>query len=104
NPLALLEIAGRLTREQLRGSAQLPDHLPTADRLTEAFLARVGALDETAQLLLLAIAVEDSGSRQTIFDAAHRLDIPFEAIDELEAAGLVRTDDGSISIHHPLIR
>ena len=61
NPLALVELPGALTVEQLRGTEPLPDPLPIGERLSGLFAARARALDADAQMVLLLASAERLG-------------------------------------------
>ncbi|GAA0933419.1 hypothetical protein GCM10009558_108810 [Virgisporangium aurantiacum] len=61
NPLALVELAASLSREQLVGEQTLPQPLRLTDRLQEAFLGRVRMLPRDSQTLLLLAAADDTG-------------------------------------------
>lgn len=104
NPLALVEMAGSLSEQQLQGSIGLPDQIPAIGSLSDAFLARAQRLNEAAQRLLLIIAIDDTGNLRTILESARRLDIPQEVLDEIETTRLVDIEDTFVRFHHPLIR
>lgn len=104
NPLALAEMAGSLSKQQLQGSIRLPDQLAASGGLSDAFLARARRLSEAAQQLLLVVAIDDTGDLRTVLDSASRLDIPPEVLDEIETTGLVDIEDTFVRFHHPLIR
>ncbi|WP_436762949.1 AAA family ATPase [Streptosporangium sp. V21-05] len=78
NPLALGEIAARLTPAQLAGREPLPDPLPGGVRL---FGDRVAALSAPARLLALAAALESD------------LDLVLRATDRLSAGRTARPGD-----------
>lgn len=104
NPLALVEMAGSLSEQQLQGSIGLPDQIPAIGTLSDAFLARAQRLNEAAQRLLLIIAIDDTGNLRTVLESATRLNIPPEVLDEIEATRLVDIEDTLVHFHHPLIR
>src|SRR4051812_11557005 len=104
NPLALIELAGLLSDEQLAGRAPLPDPLPQSAELERVYLERARALPPAAQALLLLVAADDTGSLATVFDAAVTLGVQPDALDPAEAAGLVRAFDGGVEFRHPLVR
>ncbi|QKV69068.1 AAA family ATPase [Streptomyces harbinensis] len=111
NPLALDEIAARLSPAQLAGTAPLPDPLPGGARL---FGDRVAALSPGAALLARVAAVEpevgpalratgllhaeDSGRAGPVADAGRT------ALAELEEAGLAELHGARLRFRHPLIR
>ncbi len=104
NPLALRELARRLTRDQLAGREPLPAHLPVAGNVERAFLDRVRRMTEPAQRLLLVAAADDTGRLTVLRDAAGRLGLDDAAVDEAERAGLLRADGDAVTLHHPLVR
>ena len=64
NPLALVEVAKELSPGQLAGSEVLPEPLPVAGSLEEAFGRRVRQLPAEARLLLAVAAAEPAGCRR----------------------------------------
>jgi DNA-binding CsgD family transcriptional regulator len=104
NPLALLELPGSLTREQLAGIEPLPEPLPIGEQVEHAFLERAGGLTPAAQAFLLVAAADDTEQVATVCDAATRLGIGDTALDELEEARLVTVDGPRIAFRHPLVR
>ncbi|MFI9596391.1 AAA family ATPase [Nonomuraea sp. NPDC052265] len=130
NPLALGEIAARLTPAQLAGREPLPDPLPGGARL---FGDRVAALSASARLAALVAAVE--GDLDVVLRATDRLlaeraapraghpapasgEAGIEraasasgdagagrvALAELEGAELAEVSGTSVRFRHPLIR
>ncbi|WP_433174693.1 LuxR C-terminal-related transcriptional regulator [Actinoallomurus sp. CA-150999] len=110
NPLALGEIAARLTPAQLAGREPLPEPLPGGARL---FGDRVAALSAPARLVALVATVEadlDPVLRATDRLFAEEAIRPAEnttgrvALAELEGAGLAGVSGTSVRFRHPLIR
>ncbi|MFF0312879.1 AAA family ATPase [Streptosporangium sp. NPDC004379] len=111
NPLALGEIAARLTPAQLAGREPLPDPLPGGARL---FGDRVAGLSDPARLAALVAAVEadlDLVLRATGRLSAGRPTPPGTdtgtgraALAELEESGLAGVSGTSVRFRHPLIR
>jgi DNA-binding CsgD family transcriptional regulator len=104
NPLALIELAGLMSGEQLAGAAPLPDPLPQSAQIERIYLERAHALPAPTQRLLLLVAADDTGSLATVLDAASSLSIELEALDAAETAGLVRASRGGVEFRHPLVR
>ncbi|MFJ6563136.1 AAA family ATPase [Streptomyces sp. NPDC091412] len=104
NPLALVELAGVLTADQLAGRTPLPTPLPLTGGVERAFLDRYRRLDETAQRFLLVAATDDTTRLTVVRDAAERLDAADTALDAVELSGLLRVDGDAVSLHHPLVR
>lgn len=101
NPLALDEIAARLTPEQLAGRQALPDPLPGGARL---FGERVSGLSAAARLVALVAAVETG--LDVVLRAAGRLapEAGSAALAELEGSGLAEVSGGGVRFRHPLMR
>jgi DNA-binding CsgD family transcriptional regulator len=101
NPLALLELASDASEVVLA-----PEGAPllVSASVSEAFLRRVGELDDQARSALGLAAASDSGDLAVLERAAARLKIDLAALSSAENAGLVRVRHGSIQFRHPLTR
>ena len=99
NPLALHEIAARLTPAQLAGDEPLPDPLPGGARL---FGDQVAALSPEAGLVALIAAVETD--LPLVLGAAERLAGGQAALAELEKSGLAEVRGAAVRFRHPLVR
>ncbi|GAA0968272.1 LuxR family transcriptional regulator [Actinocorallia libanotica] len=101
NPLALNEIAARLTPGQLAGREPLPDPLPGGTRL---FGDRVAGLSAPARLVALLAAVETD--LEVVLRAAKRLapGSGSAAFAELEESGLAEVSGTGMRFRHPLMR
>jgi DNA-binding CsgD family transcriptional regulator len=104
NPLALLELPAELSDAQLAGVGELPDAIPLSSRLQAAFRQRIESLPEPTQAALLIAAAEDGGELAVILRAAGELELPQDALDPAEEAGLIQTDDLTLTFRHPLVR
>ncbi|MFI6058502.1 AAA family ATPase [Streptomyces sp. NPDC051286] len=104
NPLALVELAGVLTADQLAGRAPLPTPLPLTGGVERAFLDRCRHLDEPAQRFLLVAATDDTARLTVVRNAAERLDAADSALDAVERSGLLRVDGDAVALYHPLVR
>ncbi|MGY1814971.1 AAA family ATPase [Blastococcus sp. SYSU D00820] len=104
NPLALGELAAALTPDQLAGRAPLPTPLPLTGGVERGFLDRVRPLSAPARRFLLLAAADDTGRLSVVRDAASRLDIGDDALDEAEGVGLLRVDGDTLTPYHPLVR
>jgi DNA-binding CsgD family transcriptional regulator len=104
NPLALLELPAGLSDAQLAGSSELPDAMPLNSRLQAAFRQRIEPLPQSTQAALLIAAAEDGGELAVILRAAAELELPQDALDPAERAGLIATDDLTLRFRHPLVR
>ncbi|WP_448640899.1 AAA family ATPase [Geodermatophilus sp. URMC 63] len=104
NPLALVELAGVLTPEQLVGRAPLPIQLPLTGGVERGFLDRHRRLTDPAQRLLLLAAADDTARLTVVRAAAEDLGAGDDALDEVERAGLLRVDGDVLTLYHPLVR
>jgi DNA-binding CsgD family transcriptional regulator len=104
NALALVELAGLLTAEQLAGQVPLPTPLPLTDGIERAFLDRYRRLSEPAQRYLLVAATDDTARMTVVRAAAEHLGADEAGLDEAERAGLLRVDGDMVSLYHPLVR
>ncbi|MGY1825909.1 MULTISPECIES: AAA family ATPase [unclassified Blastococcus] len=104
NPLALGELAAALTGDQLAGRTPLPAPLPLTGGVERGFLDRVRHLGDRAQRFLLLAAADDTGRLTVVRDAAARLDLGDDALEEAERIGLVRVDGDALTLYHPLVR
>jgi DNA-binding CsgD family transcriptional regulator len=104
NPLALLELPAGLSDAQLAGTVPLPEALPATERLRAAFGQRIEGLPKPTQAALLIAAAEEAGELAVTLRAAAELELPPDALDAAEEAGLVRTDGTFLTFRHPLVR
>ena len=104
NPLALLELPGRLTSAQRGGRTPLPEALPLTPRLRRIFRDRVEALPTPTRLALLLASADDTGELTAVLAAADLLKVPADALSPAETAGLINTGGGVLRVRHPLVR
>jgi len=104
NPLALLELPGGLSQEQLQGLVPLPDAMPLIPRLEGVFRQRARLLPEAAQTALLIAAADNTGDAPTVLQAAAALGLPADALDAAEKAALIQIRGTTITFRHPLVR
>ncbi len=104
NPLALLELAGALSEQQLAGEEPLPDPLPVAEGVEETFLRRTRRLPKDTQTALLVAAAEASGDLAAVERAVGLMNLEPDALASAEEAGLVRLGEGRVRFRHPLAR
>lgn len=104
NPLAALEIAGRLTPEVRRGESPLPDPLPGSSSVEQALLERIERIDPDGRTALLAAACCEDGDLGVVVRALAGLDVAPEALAAPEAAGLVELTGEQASFGQPAVR
>jgi DNA-binding CsgD family transcriptional regulator len=103
NPLALIELAGELSRDQLAGAAPLPDRLPLSERLEALFRRRIGLLPAATRSLLLIVSVAAPDDDIVVWRAAGLLGVSAHALDAAVAEGILMTAP-ALAFRHPLIR
>jgi DNA-binding CsgD family transcriptional regulator len=104
NPLALIELPGLLTADQLAGSAPLEDPLPAGASVERAFARRAQALPEGSQTALLVAAASTSAEIETVVAALVARDLDASSLEPAEDAGLLTLVDGRLVFRHPLVR
>jgi DNA-binding CsgD family transcriptional regulator len=104
NALALLELPGALSAEQLAGSEPLPDALPMTRQLESVFHARAALLPEETRQILLVLAADDSEDLRVITRAGSALGVDPYALDPAEQDGLVAIRGTRVVFRHPLVR
>ena len=104
NPLALMELAGGLSDEQLHGLVPLPEAMPLAPRLEAVFRQRIGQLPRAAQTALLVAAADNAGDALAVLRAASVLQLPPDALDPAQQAALIQVTGATITFRHPLVR
>ena len=105
NPLALSEVAGRLTPAQRVGAAPLPDPLPVGARLELVYEPLLAGLSAPAWRAVLLCAAGPEGAAAGLVGALDQdgLDAG-AALDEAEERGVLVRDGGSVAFRHPLLR
>jgi DNA-binding CsgD family transcriptional regulator len=103
NPLALLELPRGLSAAQLAGGFGLPEALPLSGRIEQSFVARLAALPEDTQRLVLVAAMEPTGDPALLWRALERLGITGPALEPAESAALIEVDS-RVRFRHPLVR
>jgi len=104
NPLGLRELPTSLTVDQLDGRAPLSDQLPLSDGLERVIMTRIRSLSNATQTALLLAAAEQTGDLRGVLAAAERLDVPADALDDAEVAGVVRVVDDRVAFRQPMVR
>ena len=102
NPLALLEVAGRLTPAQRRGAAPLPDPLPVGARLQAVYEPLLAGLSAPAWRAVLLLAASPDERRGPLVGALRRDGIDADAaLDEAEERGVLVRDRGRPAVPAP---
>jgi DNA-binding CsgD family transcriptional regulator len=102
NPLALRELPGTLTANQLLGRAPLPPVPPLPRELETVFRKRTEQLPASERAVLLIAAAEGSGHVRTIRTAALHLGLDADLLEAVP--DLVGVEGTRIMFRHPLIR
>ncbi|WP_432479046.1 helix-turn-helix transcriptional regulator [Nocardioides sp. GXQ0305] len=106
NPLALLEVARRMSAAQAGGGAGLPDPLPVGDRLGAALDRTLASLSPAAARGVLLAAVHPAEADAVVSSAltAEGLDAG-AAVDEAVDREVLREESGGgHGFRHPLLR
>jgi DNA-binding CsgD family transcriptional regulator len=103
NPLALVELAEELTPAELSGAVPLGWPLRFGGHLEDLYLARVRALPDGTQTLLLVAAADPTGDPALVAKAAGQLGTGPEAGEVAETRRLVSWQP-QVRFRHPLIR
>jgi DNA-binding CsgD family transcriptional regulator/tetratricopeptide (TPR) repeat protein len=101
NPLALVELAGTLTAEQLTGTAPLPRPLPVGTLLESHYRRQIEQLPAETRTLLLLVSAAPPEEPTLLWRAAAQLGVAADRADPALSAGIL-TD--SLDFRHPLIR
>jgi DNA-binding CsgD family transcriptional regulator len=103
NPLALLDLPGSMSAEQLAGGFELLAATDLPRHLEHHYLERAGELPEATQRLLLLAAAEPIGDATLVWRAAHGLGIERSSLAPAEDAQLVEVG-ARVRFRHPLVR
>ena len=104
NPLALLELPGELSSDQLHGTAVLPPQLHLTARVERSFLDRCRRLPDPTQTVVLLAAADDTADRGVLSRAAATLDVGEDALQSAVESGLLSADGATLRVRHPLVR
>ena len=103
NPLAIVELVGEFSTEELAVGRLIPEILPIHSRLDSHFLRQLRGLPAGAQTLMLIASAESTGDRDLIWRAARQLGVLPEDAAAVEANGLLDLRP-HVSFRHPLLR
>ena len=103
NPLALLELPGRMTAAELAGGFEVPLAGELPAQIEHHYIRRIRQLPEPTQRLMLLAAAEPVGDAPLVLRAGRRLGIETDALAPAEAAQLLHIGT-SVRFRHPLVR
>ena len=103
NPLALLELAGLLTPDQLAGRSPLPQRLPVGRRMQGHFLRQVRMLPPATGSLLLLASAGSGDDPAALWRAAARLGLGPQDAEPAVAQDIISLEP-RVAFRHPLIR
>ncbi|MET8865788.1 LuxR C-terminal-related transcriptional regulator [Nonomuraea sp. NPDC004580] len=103
NPLALTDLIGSLTRDQLAGVAAPPETLPRDGRLWREHASRLAALPAETGRLLMLIAADPEIDVPTLNAAAHP-GCALTALEPAERAGILYATGYRYAFHDPALR
>ncbi|ORV39786.1 LuxR family transcriptional regulator [Mycolicibacter engbaekii] len=103
NPLALVELPRGLSAAELAGGYYRPDVVPVAGQIESHYLARIRALPDATQRLMLIAAAEPLGDATLLPAAARALGLAATAMAPAEEAGLIEVG-ARVRFRHPLVR
>jgi DNA-binding CsgD family transcriptional regulator len=104
NPLALREIPRTLSADQRAGRDLALAPLRPGDTLERAFARRVSVLPDTTRRALLVAACAETIRADVIAGALAEADLPPDALEPAEAAGLLALRGREVEFDHPLVR
>ncbi|MGH3831749.1 MAG: AAA family ATPase [Pseudonocardiaceae bacterium] len=104
NPLALLELPGQLTEDQLSGRTPILEPLPISSLLRESIVRRVNGLPPGARTALLLVATSDLDATDLVERALRQAGGCLADLEAAEEAGLISIANGRLAFRHPLIR
>ena len=104
NPLALLELPGRMGAAELAGGFELPTAAADLPALIEDhYVRRVDELPEATRQLLLLAAADPLGDATLVWRAGRQLGLDTAALTPAEEAELLEIGPG-VRFRHPLVR
>jgi DNA-binding CsgD family transcriptional regulator len=103
NPLALLELPGRMTAAELAAGFEFPAAGELPQHLQHQYLRRIDELPEATQRLMLLAAAEPFGDAALVLRAGRSLGIDTGALVPAQAARLLDIGE-RVHFRHPLVR
>ncbi|GAA2475370.1 helix-turn-helix transcriptional regulator [Winogradskya humida] len=104
NPLALTQLCGVLTDDQLAGAVALPDPLPLGAGLRDAFAARLAPLPQETRTALLTVALSATPDVGTLTAALDTVGVGSQALAAATCAELLAYRGTRVTLTHPLLR
>ncbi|HEV2815112.1 MAG TPA: ATP-binding protein, partial [Solirubrobacteraceae bacterium] len=104
NPLILLELAARLTPEQLSGREPLVGPPPPGAGARDLLAERISALPAAAARALVVVTSSDDADLDVLQTALRYAGSSLDDLLPAEAAGLLEIQGGRLSLRHPLVR
>ena len=104
NPLALEELPGTLSADQLAGREMLQEPLPVGGAVNRAFARQLTLLPPESREAVLIAAASDQDEPGTIAAAIRARGLTMTAFGPAERAGLVAIAEGEVQFRHPLLR
>jgi DNA-binding CsgD family transcriptional regulator len=103
NPLAMLELLGLLTPEQLAGRSPLPQQLPAGAGMDAHFLRQVEVMPAGTRSLLLLASAASSDAPAVLWRAAALLGLAPDTADPAVGRDIMSVEP-RVAFRHPLIR
>jgi DNA-binding CsgD family transcriptional regulator/tetratricopeptide (TPR) repeat protein len=101
NPLALLELPEVIDTVPEAESVQPP---PVGPRVTQAFRERLDLLPDDTRLAVGVVAADGAADSGEVLAALELLDLPGDALEPAERAGLLTVVGDVVDLRHPLLR
>jgi DNA-binding CsgD family transcriptional regulator len=104
NPLALIELPGVLSPDQLAGREPLEQPLAVGVAVERAFARRAERLPESTRAALLVLALGSVDDVEAVRRGLSSAGLDLEALEPAERETLVAFDEGRVRFLHPLVR
>ncbi len=104
NPLALGELARRLTPAALAGREPLDDPLPVGRDVEALFRSELAVLPERARRAVVVAATGTAARLPELLAALAALGLDERDLELAEDAGVLRLRDAALAFRHPLMR
>jgi DNA-binding CsgD family transcriptional regulator len=104
NPLALIELTGLLSEDELAGRERLRDPLPVGRSIHRALRERIEALPPRTRRALVVAAAGESREVEAIAAALRAAGLDEADLEPAEIAGVVDIAARRLDFRHPLLR